>query len=497
VNDVQDAAGAHSRETSVPVIGPDWPGGSGRAEAGRTPARLMHWIGGEARSRDDADSMRLIEPATGRLLSSVPIAEEDEVAETIEAARAAGRSWRRLSGIERSKCLFAFAAVVEQHADELAVLDARATGMPIARARRVDVPAALSTLRYYAGWADKLCYAFPGATVSPVGTVAVRPSHRSGLLAAVVQVAPALAAGCVCIVQPPTAAALGTDLAASCWHEAELPDGVLSVLHGNDSTLHRLAGSRGIDLLSVEGEPMLGDEAATIERGHGGGVRRMLGIEAPIVVFADAPIDEAVDGVVEESMMGHCGLYGGATRLLVEERLHDAFVERLLDRLESLRCGDPLSADVEVGPMVDRSARRHVEQLIEGACDEGATVHRKPVEADLDSGAFVAPTILTDVHPSMAIARASIDGPVLPILTFRTPGEAAVRVNNTPWGHVATVWTEKAGKATAFARQMDVGSVWHNAVRRFRPETPVRAVKDSGRAVCGGVGAMRDFLELS
>jgi aldehyde dehydrogenase (NAD+) len=383
---------------------------------------------------DGGTTVAALNPATEEPLAEVGTAGPAEVERAVAAARRAQGTWAALPAAERARLLFRFARVVAGRASDLAVLETLGTGRPVRLTRDVDLPAAVAHLQSCAGWADKLGYAGHGATPRPVGVVGASVTGGSPLLGAVRRVGPALASGNAVVLVPHGEAPLSALLLAEA--AAELPAGLLTVLPG--------AELAGVDRTVVSGAP-------------GRGVH---------VVHDDAPLDQAVDGVVEA--------LGTDRRVLVAESVAEEFGELLRARVARLRVGDPRDANTDVGPVGSRQRRDRAAELVAAAGDEGARCAGSPATLP-GRGWYLAPTVVTDVAPTMRLAREEITGPVLPVLTFRTPAEAVALAGAVD---TASVWTDKGSRALWTAQRLRAAVVWVNAVVRSDPSVPPAALAE-------------------
>jgi aldehyde dehydrogenase (NAD+) len=418
----------------------------------------------DGRAVDGGDVRVTRNPATDEPLAEVGTAGPADVDGAVTAARRAhDGAWGVLAGPERARLLFRIAGAVAGRARELAVLETLDTGRPVRATRDVDLPLAAAYLQSCAGWADKLPYAGHGPDPRPVGVVGVLVESRSPLLAAVRRIAPALACGNAVVLVPDADAPLSALVLAQVVAEAGLPAGVLNVLPTVDRHSVAALAQADVDAVVVTASQRTCREVA----GDVAGTGRRLALEPDgrtvHVVHDDAPLDQAVDGVAD-------GL-GTDQQVLVAEAVAEEFGELLRERLAGLRVGDPLDRNTDVGPVGTAERRERAEALAAAADEEGA--HRTTSPAALPGrGLFVAPTLFTDVAPTMRLAREEVTGPLLPVLTFRTPAEAVATASAGRRVRAAAVWTDKGSRALWTARNLRAGVVWVNAVDRADPAAP-------------------------
>ena len=448
-----------------------------------------------------------VEPRSGRTLTTIdpateePLAEFAEAgAEDVDAAVAAARraqeeTWGALSGRERAKYLYRIARELQERAREFAVLETIDGGKPIRESRDVDVPLAAAHFFYYAGWTDKLEYAFPGRAARPLGVAGQVIPWNFPLLMAAWKIAPALAAGNTVVIKPAETTPLTALLLARVFQDVELPPGTVNVLTGAGETGAYIVRHPGVDKVAFTGSTEVGK---VIRRAVAGSPKRLtleLGGKAANIVFEDAPLDQAVEGIVNGIYFNQGHVCCAGSRLLVQESAFDAVVEKLKARLGTLRVGNPLDKNTDVGAINSRRQLEKIEELVESGVEEGAELYQPPCELPA-RGFWFAPTLFTGVSQSHRIAREEIFGPVLSILSFRTPEEAVEKANNTPYGLSAGVWTEKGSRILWMAEKLRAGVVWANTYNRFDPAAPFGGYKESGFGREGGLQGLEPYLEL-
>jgi aldehyde dehydrogenase (NAD+) len=440
-----------------------------------------------------------LDPATEEPLADVARAGPEDVDGAVSAARRAfKRTWGPMSGRERAKYLFRIARIIQERSRELAVLETLDGGKPIKESRDVDVPLAAAHFWYYAGWADKLEYAFAGGPPgppAPLGVAAQVIPWNFPLLMLAWKVAPALAAGNTLVLKPASATPLSALLFADICQQADLPPGVVNIITGPGEIGLALVKHPDVDKVAFTGSTSVGKVIGKAVAGTDKGLTLELGGKAANIVFDDAPIDQAIEGVVNGIFFNQGEVCCAGSRLFVQESIAEPFVERLKDRLSTLRVGDPLDKNTDVGAINNSAQLAKIEELIEAGVAEGAEMYQPA--CDLPArGYFVRPTLFTNVAQSHRIAQEEIFGPVLSVLTFRTPSEAVEKANNTPYGLSAGVWTEKGSRILSMVRQLRAGVVWANTFNRFDPTSPFGGYKESGFGREGGRHGLLPYLDM-
>ena len=436
-----------------------------------------------------------INPATEEPLALVAEAGPEDVALAVEAARdASEHRWRELPGAERAKYLYRIARQLQERAREFAVLETLNGGKPIKESRDIDIPLAAAHFFYYAGWADKLDYAFPGRSARPIGVAGQIIPWNFPMLMAAWKLAPALATGNTVVLKPAETTPLTALLLAQVIQEAELPPGVVNIVTGAGETGAALVDS-SVDKIAFTGSTEVGKAIRRSIAGSGKRLTLELGGKAANIVFEDAPLDQAVEGVVNGIFFNQGHVCCAGSRLLVQEPVFDALIDKLKARLETLRVGDPLDKNTDVGAINSRAQLTKIEELVASGVEEGAEIYQ-PACVLPERGFWFRPTLFTGVSQSHRIAREEIFGPVLSILTFRTPQEAVEKANNTPFGLSAGVWTEKGSRILWMAERLRAGVVWANTFNRFDPSSPFGGYKESGFGREGGLHGLEPYLGL-
>ena len=444
------------------------------------------------------DAVKTINPADESPLAEVAEAGPSDVQDAVAAARRAFGPWSALPGRERGKYLFRIARAIQERARELAVLESLDNGKPIRESRDVDVPTAAAHFFYYAGWADKLGYAGFGPAPKPVGVAGQIIPWNFPLLMAAWKIAPALACGNTVVLKPAETTPLTALVLAEIIAEADLPPGVVNVLAGGPSigaAIVDQAASGAIDKIAFTGST---DVGKIIQRALAGTSARLsleLGGKAANIVFDDAPLDQAVEGIVNGIFFNQGQVCCAGSRLLVQESVADELVAALRRRLGTLRVGDPLDKNTDVGAINSAAQLAKIRELADAGVAEGATRWSPPCELP-ERGYWFVPTVFTNVSQAHRIAREEIFGPVLSVLTFRTPDEAVEKANNTPYGLSAGVWTEKGSRILSMAARLRAGVVWANTFNRFDPASPFGGYKESGFGREGGRHGLEAYLDV-
>jgi len=453
------------------------------------------FIDGKFADAADGGRIATVDPATEEVLSEVAVGGEADVDRAVKAARKAFKSWSALPGAERAKYLFRIARLVQEHARELAVLESIDNGKPIRESRDVDLPLVAAHFFHYAGWADKLAHAGFGADPHPVGVAGQVIPWNFPLLMLAWKVAPALACGNTVVLKPAETTPLTALRFAEICVEAGLPDGVLNIVTGAGETGRALIAHPDVDKVAFTGSTAVGKEIARAIAGTRKRVTLELGGKAANIVYDDAAIDTAVDGIVEGIFFNGGQVCCAGSRLLVQESVADEVMESLTRRIATLRVGDPLDKNTDVGAINSAAQLARITELVEAGESEGA--RRWSLSGELpEKGFWFPPTVFTGVTQAHRIARDEIFGPVLTVQTFRTPDEAVEKANNTAYGLSAGVWTEKGAKALWTAQRLRAGVVWTNTFNRFDPASPFGGFKESGFGREGGRHGLEAYLDV-
>jgi aldehyde dehydrogenase (NAD+) len=454
------------------------------------------FIGGEWVASSAATTFPTHNPATEEKLAEIGYGQEEDIDRAVRSARRGyEKYWRKLRPAERAKYVFRIARALTERSREFAVLETMNGGKPIRESRDFDVPQAAAHFFYHAGWADKLAWAIPGAErARPVGVVGAIVPWNFPLLIAAWKIAPALACGNTVVLKPAETTPLSALLLAQVCAEAELPPGVVNVVTGDGRTGAALVEHPDVDKLTFTGSTEVGK---AIRRATAGTSKRLsleLGGKSAIIVFDDVALDQAIEGIVSAIYFNQGHVCCAGSRLLVQENVAQELIERLRERIATLRHGDPLDKNTDVGAINSRRQRDKIVELVKSGIEEGATL----VQADWtapERGYWYPASFFTNVQPTYRIAREEIFGPVLSVMTFRTPDEAIERANNLPYGLSAGVWTASGALGMYVAARLQAGVVWCNTFNQFDPSSPFGGYKESGFGREGGRAGLRAYLE--
>jgi aldehyde dehydrogenase (NAD+) len=468
-----------------------------------TPANVAeaygHYIGGAFVPSSSGETFETTNPATGKPLSRVAQGTAEDVDRAVTAARQAyEKYWKPLTPARRAAYVYRIARAISERARELAVLETLDNGKPIKESRDFDVPMSSAHFFYYAGWADKLAYAARGGRMPQSrGVVGAIVPWNFPLLMAAWKIAPALAAGNTIVLKPAETTPLSALRLAEICADADLPPGVLNIVTGDGSTGAALAAHAGIDKIAFTGSTEVGKAIARNRAGSRIPITLELGGKAANIVFADAPLDEAIEGIVSGIYFNQGHVCCAGSRLLVQENIHDEVVARLEARIETLRIGDPLDKNTDIGAINSRAQLDRINDLVASGIAEGAVLHQQSAALPEGGGCFFPASFFTGVGPGMRIAREEIFGPVLSILTFRTADEAIEKANNTRYGLSAGVWTDKGSKSMYVAGKLKAGVVWCSTFNKFDPSSPFGGYRESGFGREGGLEGLRPYLEFA
>jgi aldehyde dehydrogenase (NAD+) len=453
-----------------------------------------HFVGGEW--LEATETYTTISPSSEEPLATVGQGTAEDVDRAVAAARDAyANGWSALPGAERAKYLFRVARLLQERSREFAVLESLNGGKPIKESRDVDLPLAAAHFFYYAGWADKLEYAFPNRRPRPLGVAGQIIPWNFPLLMLAWKVAPALACGNTVVLKPAETTPLTALLFCDVLRQAELPPGVVNIVTGDGRTGAALVEHEGVDKIAFTGSTEVGKAIQRRLAGTGTRLTLELGGKAANVVFDDAALDQAVEGIVNGIYFNQGHVCCAGSRLFVQESIAEPVVEKLKRRLETLRVGDPLDKNTDVGAINSAMQLAKIEELVASGREEGAEIYQPPCRLP-EKGYWFAPTVFTNVAQSYRIAQEEIFGPVLSVLTFRTPDEAVEKANNTPYGLSAGVWTEKGSRILWMAQRLRAGVVWANTYNRFDPASPFGGYKESGFGREGGLHGLEPYLEF-
>ncbi len=456
--------------------------------------RYGHFVGGEW--LEPRETYTTIDPSSEEALAEVGQATTEEVEQAVAAARDAFENgWSGISPAERAKYLYRIARILQERSREFAVLESLNGGKPIRESRDVDIPLSAAHFFYYAGWADKLEYAFPNRNPRPIGVAGQIVPWNFPLLMLAWKIAPALATGNTVVLKPAETTPLSALLFADVLRQAELPPGVVNIVTGDGRTGAALVKSPGVDKIAFTGSTEVGKAIRRELAGTGKKLTLELGGKAANVIFDDAALDQAIEGIVNGIYFNQGHVCCAGSRLLVQESIYEPLIGKLKRRLATLRVGDPLDKNTDVGAINSRQQLDKIKELVASGEEEGAEIYQPPCRLP-EKGYWFVPTVFTNVAQSYRIAQEEIFGPVLSVLTFRTPDEAVEKANNTPYGLSAGVWTEKGSRILAMAQQLRAGVIWANTYNRFDPASPFGGYKESGFGREGGRHGLEPYLDF-
>jgi len=454
------------------------------------------FIGGEWVEPRSGEYEPTISPATEEELAQVAYADAADVGLAVDAAREAfDNGWSDIGPSERAKYLYRIARILQERSREFAVLESLDGGKPIRESRDVDLPLAAAHFFYYAGWADKLEYAFPNRTPKPLGVAGQVIPWNFPLLMLSWKIAPALAAGNTVVLKPAESTPLTALLFCDVVRQAELPPGVVNIVTGDGRAGAELVKHPGVDKVAFTGSTEVGKEIQRAVAGTGKKLTLELGGKAANIIFDDAPLDQAVEGIVNGIYFNQGHVCCAGSRLLVQESIYEHVIAKLKRRMGTLRVGDPLDKNTDVGAINSKQQLEKIKELVAAGEEEGAEIFQPPCRLP-EKGWWFPPTVFTNVAQSYRIAQEEIFGPVLSVLTFRTPDEAVEKANNTPYGLSAGVWTEKGSRILSMAQRLRAGVIWANTYNRFDPASPFGGYKESGFGREGGRHGLEPYMRF-
>ncbi len=454
------------------------------------------FVGGEFVEPSSGEHFPTIDPSTEEPLAEIAQADKADVDKAVKAARGAFENgWSDIAPAERAKYLFRIARILQERSREFAVLESMNGGKPIRESRDVDLPLSAAHFFYYAGWADKLEYAFPHRNPRPIGVAGQIIPWNFPLLMLAWKIAPALAAGNTVVLKPAETTPLSALLFADVVRQAELPPGVVNIVTGDGRTGAELVKHDDVDKIAFTGSTEVGKAIQRELAGTGKKLTLELGGKAANIIFDDAALDQAVEGIVNGIYFNQGHVCCAGSRLLVQESIYEPVIEKLKHRLRTLRVGDPLDKNTDVGAINSKQQLEKIQELVASGEEEGAEIYQPPCRLP-EKGYWFVPTVFTNVAQSYRIAQEEIFGPVLSVLTFRTPDEAIEKANNTAYGLSAGVWTEKGSRILSMASQLRAGVIWANTFNRFDPTSPFGGYKESGFGREGGLHGLEPYLEV-
>ncbi|HKO75181.1 MAG TPA: aldehyde dehydrogenase family protein [Gaiellaceae bacterium] len=454
------------------------------------------FVGGEWVEPKSGEYQQTISPSSEEPLAEVAYAGAEDVALAVDSGREAFENgWSDISPAERAKYLYRIARILQERSREFAVLESLDGGKPIRESRDVDLPLSAAHFFYYAGWADKLEYAFPNRNPKPLGVAGQIIPWNFPLLMLSWKIAPALAAGNTVVLKPAESTPLTALLFCDVVRQAELPPGVVNIVTGDGRAGAELVKHPGIDKVAFTGSTDVGKEIQRAVAGTGKKLTLELGGKAANIIFDDAPLDQAVEGIINGIYFNQGHVCCAGSRLLVQESIYEQVIAKLKRRMGTLRVGDPLDKNTDIGAINSREQLEKIKELVAAGEEEGAEIFQPPCRLP-EKGWWFAPTVFTNVAQSYRIAQEEIFGPVLSVLTFRTPDEAIEKANNTPYGLSAGVWTEKGSRILSMAQRLRAGVIWANTYNRFDPASPFGGYKESGFGREGGRHGLEPYLKF-
>ncbi|KJY39387.1 betaine-aldehyde dehydrogenase [Streptomyces sp. NRRL S-495] len=454
-----------------------------------------HFIGGQFVDSSGGEALKTVNPATEQVLAEFARGTAEDVDRAVAAARAAFADWSALPGSERAKYLFRIARIIQERSRELAVLESIDNGKPIRETRDVDLPLVAAHFFYYAGWADKLDFAGYGPNPKPLGVAGQVIPWNFPLLMLAWKIAPALATGNTVVLKPAETTPLTALRFAEICRQAGLPKGVVNIVTGDGSTGAALTAHPDVNKVAFTGSTPVGRAIAKQVAGTRKKLSLELGGKAANIVFDDAPLDQAVEGIVNGIFFNQGHVCCAGSRLLVQESVQDELLDALKRRMGTLRVGDPLDKNTDIGAINSAEQLARITALTDAGEAEGAERWSPACELP-GTGFWFRPTLFTGVSQAHRIAQEEIFGPVLSVLTFRTPDEAVAKANNTPYGLSAGIWTEKGSRILWMASRLRAGVVWANTFNKFDPTSPFGGYKESGYGREGGRHGLEAYLDV-
>lgn len=455
------------------------------------------FIGGKFVKPKSGKYFKTVNPANEEVLAEIADADEKDVDAAVKAARKAYNStWSKLSGKERGKYIYRIARLIQERAREFSVIESLDGGKPIRESRDIDVPLAAAHFFYYAGWADKIDYAFPNRKPQSLGVAGQITPWNFPMLMIAWKIAPALAAGNCVVLKPAETTPLTALKLAEVVQDAGLPEGVVNIVTGYGQTGAHIVNHPDVDKIAFTGSTGVGKIIMKAIAGTGKRSTMELGGKAANIIFEDAPLDQAVEGVVNGIFFNQGHVCCAGSRLFVQESVYEVVMRKLKDRMEALRIGDPLDKNTDVGAINSKKQLDTINKYIKIGLKEGAEMYQ-PKCAIPKKGYWCPPTLFTNVAQSNTIVKEEIFGPVLAVQTFRTVDEVITKANNTPYGLSAGVWTDKGSKIFNMTSRMRAGVVWANTYNKFDPTSPFGGYKESGHGREGGLQGLEPYLKFN
>jgi aldehyde dehydrogenase (NAD+) len=436
-----------------------------------------------------------INPSTNEKIASVAEATFEDVDAAVQAAKKAFESWSKLTGKERGKYIFRIARLIQERGREFAVIESLDGGKPIRESRDIDIPLAANHFFYYAGWADKLAYAFPNRTPKPIGVVGQIIPWNFPLLMAAWKLAPALAAGNTVVLKPAETTPLTALKLAEIIHESGIPKGVVNIVTGAGETGAAIVNHPDVDKIAFTGSTNVGKYIQKVTAGTGKKLTLELGGKGANIIFEDAAIDQAVEGIINAIFFNQGHVCCAGSRLFVQESVANNVIEKLKSRMDTLIIGDPLDKNTDIGAINSKKQLQTIENYIKIGLNEGGEIYQPDCKLP-KNGNWCAPTLFLNVSQSHRIVQEEIFGPVLAIQTFRTIEEVIEKANNTPYGLSAGVWTQNGAKMFHLTQKLNAGVIWGNTFNKFDAASPFGGTKESGFGREGGLHGLKPYVKF-
>ncbi len=462
----------------------------------RINQRYDLFINGEFLLPEKEKYFETINPANEKKLADVAEADQADVNTAVTAARKAYENvWSKMDPAERGKYIYRIARLIQERAREFAVIETMDGGKPIRESRDIDIPLVSAHFFYYAGWADKLEYAFPGKQARSIGVAGQIIPWNFPLLMAAWKLAPALATGNTVVLKPAETTPLTAMKLAEIIQEADLPPGVVNIINGDGKTGRALVEHPGIDKIAFTGSTEVGKLIMKTVAGTGKRYTLELGGKAANIIFEDAAIDQAVEGIIDGIFFNQGHVCCAGSRLFVQESVAETVISKLKNRMETLIVGDPLDKNTDIGAINSKMQLDKIKMYVDIGLNEGGTVYQSSCKLP-EKGYWHAPTLFTDVSQSHRIVQEEIFGPVLAVQTFRTVDEVITKANNTPYGLSGGVWTDKGAKIFKVSKAIRAGVLWANTFNKFDPSSPFGGYKESGMGREGGLEGLQPYVNL-
>ncbi len=454
------------------------------------------FIAGKFTKPNEGNYFNSINPANETNIAKVASAGNADVNKAVAAAKVAYEDvWKKMDPSQRGKYIYRIARLIQEQAREFAVIESLDGGKPIRESRDIDIPLAAAHFFYYAGWADKLDYAFPGRKTKPIGVIGQIIPWNFPLLMAAWKIAPALATGNTVVLKPAETTSLTALKLAEIIQDADLPPGVVNIVTGDGNTGKYLVNHSKVDKIAFTGSTEVGKSIIRSLAGSNKKYTLELGGKAANIIFEDAPIDQAVEGIINSIFFNQGHVCCAGSRLYVQESVSMEIISKLKSRMENLILGDPLDKNTDIGAINSKTQLEKIQMYLDMGKDEGSTIYQSTCTIP-KKGYWCAPTLFTDMSQSHRLVQEEIFGPVLVIQTFRTIDEVIAKANNTPYGLSGGVWTDKGSKIFKISKDIRAGVIWANTFNKFDPTSPFGGYKESGMGREGGLEGLLSYVKL-